>query len=545
MSYTNSPPAPVTVFFSYSHKDERLRDKLATHLSNLQRQDVIKSWHDRKITAGTNWAKEIDDNLDAADIILLLVSADFLNSDYCYEVEMERAIARHKAGEARVIPIILRPVDWKGALFGEFQALPKNARPVTKWSNQDEAFANVAEGVRQAALEMAEELRNKPARSPAATSTLSASSSAKPNLLTALNSSFFTVPLETAMPISEAVQPRPYENPEGAIRVGSEFYIRSSYEERCYEEIQKGGALIRIKSPRNMGKSSLMLRVLAHAEQLGYRTVSLNLDEANKKLFDDLDKYIQWFCASVGKQLGVRVKTEEYWEDIFGANDNCTDYFKKYLLEESDRPLVIAIDNFDQVFKYPDIETDFCGLLRGWHERSRIDPLWENLRFIIVYSLEPYLLKDINQSPFNVGLPVELGEFSAAQVKELVTLHRLNWTNATIEQFMALVGGHPYLVRSALYHIAIGDQTLDDFFRTAPTEAGIYKNHLVSHLRAVEANPALKAAMKMVVSSADPISLNSDDSFKLDSMGLVMRIDNQVRPRCQLYRQYFCDRLGA
>jgi len=152
---------PVNVFFSYSHQDEKLRNGLEVHLSTLQRQKVIKSWHDRKIGAGIEWAQAIDDNLNAADIILLLISADFLASEYCYGLEMERAIARHDAGEARVIPIILRPTDLHGTPFGKLQAFPRDAKPVTRWSNRDEAFVNIAQGIRQAAHEMSQVLRDR------------------------------------------------------------------------------------------------------------------------------------------------------------------------------------------------------------------------------------------------------------------------------------------------------------------------------------------------------------------------------------------------
>ena len=119
------------------------------HLSLLQRQGVIQTWHDRNINAGDDWKQQIDDNLNTATVILLLISADFLASDYCYEIEMQRALERHNAGEARVIPVILRPVDWRGAPFGTLQALPANAKPITLWTNRDEAYANVAQGVRR------------------------------------------------------------------------------------------------------------------------------------------------------------------------------------------------------------------------------------------------------------------------------------------------------------------------------------------------------------------------------------------------------------
>ncbi|AUT01518.1 hypothetical protein CLI64_14595 [Nostoc sp. CENA543] len=146
---------PVKVFFSYSHKDETLRDELATHLSTMKRQGVIEAWHDRAIIAGSNWADAIDDNLNIADIVLLLVSANFLASDYCYDKEMMRAMERHEHKEARVIPIILKPVDWNDTPFSKLQALPKNAKPVTTWANQDEAFLDIATGIRRVAEEIA------------------------------------------------------------------------------------------------------------------------------------------------------------------------------------------------------------------------------------------------------------------------------------------------------------------------------------------------------------------------------------------------------
>lgn len=145
----------LTLFYSYSHKDETLRDELNKHLKLLQRQGIIDAWYDRDITAGTDWAEAIDTHLNTADIILLLISADFLASDYCYETEMQRALERHNHKEARVIPIILRECDWTSAPFGKLQALPiahsAGAKAVTSWNNQDEAFTAIAQGIRRAA----------------------------------------------------------------------------------------------------------------------------------------------------------------------------------------------------------------------------------------------------------------------------------------------------------------------------------------------------------------------------------------------------------
>ena len=151
----SKPSEAVEVFFSYSHKDEELRDELANHLVMLKRQGIISAWHDREISAGTEWANAIDENLDTADLILLLISANFLASDYCFDLELKRAMERHELQEARVVPIILKSVDWSGAPFGKLQALPKNAKPVTTWQNRDEAFLNVAQGIRRTVEEIA------------------------------------------------------------------------------------------------------------------------------------------------------------------------------------------------------------------------------------------------------------------------------------------------------------------------------------------------------------------------------------------------------
>jgi hypothetical protein len=150
-----TPKKAFELFFSYAHKDEGLRDELATHLKMLQRQGVITTWHDRQITAGSEWAGAIDTHLNSAGIILLLISPDFIASDYCYDIELTRAMERHEAGEAIVIPVILRPADWTDAPFGKLQALPKNAHPVTLWPNRDEAWLNVAQGIRKAAGQLA------------------------------------------------------------------------------------------------------------------------------------------------------------------------------------------------------------------------------------------------------------------------------------------------------------------------------------------------------------------------------------------------------
>jgi hypothetical protein len=147
----------ASLFFSYSHADEALRDQLEKHLKILQRQGIIETWHDRRIEAGSELHSEIDDKLRTADIILLLVSSDFLASDYCHEVEMRLSMERHEKGETTVIPVILRPCDWHDTLFGKLMATPRDGKPVTKYADRDEAFLEIEQSIKSVAKKLNKE----------------------------------------------------------------------------------------------------------------------------------------------------------------------------------------------------------------------------------------------------------------------------------------------------------------------------------------------------------------------------------------------------
>lgn len=336
------------------------------------------------------------------------------------------------------------------------------------------------------------------------------------------------------------------ELPEGQVDLASVFYVeRPPIESRCYETILQPGALIRIKAPRQMGKTSLMARILHQAGTLGYRTVPLSFQLADGKVFADLDQFLKWFCMSVCRRLRLPNRITDYWDDIFGSKDNCTAYFEEYLLENITTPLALGLDEVDCVFQHPEIAADFFGLLRAWHEDAKNRDIWKKLRLIVVHSTEVYIPLSINQSPFNVGLPVELPEFTPEQVYELARWHGLDWQDGQVEQLMSMIGGHPFLVRLALYYIRRQDITLDQLLQTAATDAGLYSDHLRGHLWNLQQYPELAAAVAEVVNANHPVRLKSMQAFKLHSVGLVRLQGNEVTPRCDLYRQYFRDRLGV
>lgn len=336
------------------------------------------------------------------------------------------------------------------------------------------------------------------------------------------------------------------ELPGGQVDVASQFYVeRPPIEERCYQTILQPSALIRIKAPRQMGKTSLMAKILHHASCRDYRTVPLTFQLVDKTVFANLDKFLKWFCAYVGRELHIPNQLDDYWDEIFGSKVNCKDYFEKYLLPQIDTPLVLGLDEIDRVFQYPDIAEDFLGLLRAWHEESKRRDIWKKLRLIVVHSTEVYIPMNINQSPFNVGLPVDLPEFNAQQIQDLAVRHNLNWSHREVEKLMAIVGGHPYLVRVALYHISRSDLTLDELKETAVAEAGIYSDHLRRQLWNLEEYPELAQGMREIAAADSPVQLKAIQAFKLDSLGLVKLQGNECVPRCELYRQYFRSHLSA
>lgn len=170
------------------------------------------------------------------------------------------------------------------------------------------------------------------------------------------------------------------EFPSGAVPLHSALYIeRTPVEARTYAEIEQPGSLIRIKAPHQMGKTSLMLRILAHAQEMGMRTVTLNLQQADRKVFSCLDKFLRWFCTNITRQLQLKPKLADYWDEDIGSKVSCTAYLQGYLLSEIDSPLVLALDEVNQIFEYPEIASEFLALLRSWHEEAKVINVWQKI----------------------------------------------------------------------------------------------------------------------------------------------------------------------
>ncbi|BDA76569.1 hypothetical protein CAL7716_107350 (plasmid) [Calothrix sp. PCC 7716] len=330
------------------------------------------------------------------------------------------------------------------------------------------------------------------------------------------------------------------ELPFGQVPLDSPFYIeRYPIEERCYEQIHKPGSLIRIKAPRQMGKTSLLARIIDKSHSQGDCTAILDFQLAAQEIFVNSDKFLRWFCASVGLALNIPNKLSDYWDlaEIVGSSMACKVYFEEYLLPTINQPLTLGLDEVDKVFEYPEIYRDFFGLLRALHEEGKRREIWNKLRLVIVHSTEVYVPLDINQSPFNVGLSVELPEFNSKQILDLAQRHQLDWSETEAEKLMTLVGGHPFLVRLTLYHIANMDVTLTQILQNATSSSSIYADHLRRQSLILQQQPELADAMKDVVHN-NSAKLSTVNKFKLHSIGLVKLQGDGMITRCNLYRQY-------
>lgn len=237
-------------------------------------------------------------------------------------------------------------------------------------------------------------------------------------------------------------QEEPMMEPSGTLSLDSPFYVeRPPIESDCYQNIRHPDALIRVKAPRQMGKSSLLVRILAHAEQQeNCKAVYLSFQEADNNIFRNLDQFLYWFCGIVTQKLELPDKLADNWQGVLGSKSKCDNYFEKFLLTEITNPLVLGLDEVDVIFEHQAIAIDFFGLLRVWHEKGKNEEAWKKLRMVITHSQEVYVPLDMKQSPFNVGIAVELPEFSLEQIRDLAKRYQQAFTDEQMEQLIKLVG---------------------------------------------------------------------------------------------------------
>ena len=348
----------------------------------------------------------------------------------------------------------------------------------------------------------------------------------------------------------EELQPRPPNVPGGQMPLNSVFYIdRPILESLCYEAIGQPGAMINICAPKQMGKTSLMTRILAYAQTIDYYTVSLSLQLPDDEILQNLERFLKWFCARVNKQLSLpnQNQSTDFWDNSLGSKTNTTDYFEDVLFAKCDRPVVIAIDELNHLFAYADIAREFLLLLRTWSEKAKLrvtgDNPWYKLRLVTVYSTEILIPSTIDPSLLNTALVIQLPELTSAQVQDLASRYEQEITEQQIEQLIALLGGHPYRLQLAFYYLKQQTITLEELLENSALATDLYAEHLQQQWWNLQRYPDLLPSFRQIVEQSNHVDCQAKQASQLHKMGLVYLHDSQASLACELFRPFFRDRL--
>ncbi len=299
-----------------------------------------------------------------------------------------------------------------------------------------------------------------------------------------------------------------------SIDIGRFEIPREPQEFKCYETILQPGSFLRIKAPQYMGKTRMLNRVVERVKKKDCQIVVLNFQkELDSTAFGSLEQFLRALCICIHYKLKLPGNLDKYWHNTGGTpNHKMGIYVNDYLFPQINSALILVLEDVDRVFEQR-FAQDFCDLLRGWHGEAQREELWQKLRLVIVHSTDVYASLNINNSPLaNVGETVTLDEFTPQQVKDLVMQYELNWNSNLIEQLMALVGGHPYLINHALKTIVNQSITFEEMLAKAATEEGIYCNHLRRMWGIIQQQPPLKEALRKVVTASHPVRV---DPFSL------------------------------
>ncbi|MDM8527973.1 AAA-like domain-containing protein [Anaerolineales bacterium HSG24] len=334
-------------------------------------------------------------------------------------------------------------------------------------------------------------------------------------------------------------------SPGGTIPSDSVFYItRPPHDKDCWEYLKNHPATITVQAPRQMGKSSMLIRMLdkIKKEQPHHQSVFIGFQGVPRTYISntelDIKLLLQWFCRSIGDELGVEDEVDQRWTGMADDLKKCGDYLTKYILTQIKGSIVLILDNVDRVRSAP-FKDDFFGMLRDWHEKRAYRPEFKRVSLLLSICTEPQLLiDDSNRSPFNVGEKIVLPDFELEQVKQLN--QRYYGPPLEQEQIKALhelLEGHPYLTHLALHKLFYDALTITKLIETSEQYWYIFEDHLQPYWEIIINDPSLKEAIKSVCKNEKP---DRQARLRLEALGLLTWKDGQLVFRNQLYAKYFC-----
>jgi AAA-like domain/TIR domain len=499
---------PVRAFLSYKRNaapDEALAARVLESLAGRGHSVFI----DQKLTIGQEWAQEIENELRESDFLIVFLSEASSRSEMVKgEIEIARRHAA-RAGRPKILPV---RVAFEGSLPYPLNAYLDKIQ-YALWqceSDTERVLEDLLKVLGGGAIAQSEPLQPAPG-------------------------------LGVDLPPAYSA---PLPPPGGALDLDDPWYLERPQDSTVLSLIRERGQTIIIKGPRQMGKSSLLMRAVAAALGAGKRAALLDfqlLDQATK---ESSDLFFRRFAATIAELLDLPDQVDELWDPGVSTPQNCTRYFERHILAKLPQPLTLAIDEADAIFGTR-FSSDFFAMLRSWHN-SRANPTkpaWKRLDIVLVASTEPYMLIDrSNESPFNVGSTSSLSDFPPDQVSELNRLHRSPLSAVEVGQLVTLLYGHPYLTRKAFY-VLKRELTPEELFSKATEDSGPFGDHLRYYLLRLQSKQDLAAALWQVAQGRG--CADEAIAYRLEGAGLVRRQDGKVVPRCRLYADYFRERLHS
>ncbi|MBN1993916.1 MAG: AAA-like domain-containing protein [Anaerolineae bacterium] len=501
--------------------------KLATYLHETLTAHGHEVFIDQTLRTGDAWLEQIDQQIKASDFLIVLLSKESADSEMI-QAEVNRAYEYRKLqGKPHTLPVRLA---YEGLLPYSIAALLNPVQYVV-WQNEADN-KNVAREILAAVKGQLPQ--QKPIQIEPATEANIISEDGRP-----------VADDERIQPPLPEFDPRflaELEVPGGAVKLRDKLYIEREADKHLKREIVKWGATITIRAPRQTGKISLLMRGIREARQSGAKVISLDFQGFGHDQLVSCDVFLREFAETMCHELRLDpADLEKAWRGSLGAQNKLTYFMEDYILPAFEGPIILAMDEADCLLQ-TNFYRDFFGLVRSWHNRRAKYETWEKLNIVLVISTEPYLLiEDVNQSPFNVGLKLELADFNESQMQDLNQRHGLPVAEENFGQFMTLLHGHPYLTRKAFYTLLTERLTWADLIPKAATDNGPFGDHLRRHYWGLRDKPELRAALKQII--RDQCCPDEMSLFRLVKAGLIKGSGDAYTCRCDLYRQYFEEKL--
>jgi hypothetical protein len=331
------------------------------------------------------------------------------------------------------------------------------------------------------------------------------------------------------------------EEPGGSLKLNDRFYIERDSDEKLKRNVAKSGTTITIRASRQTGKSSLLVRGIHHVHASA-GIVYLDLQSIEHGEFESADLFLKYFANAITRKLKMdSAIVEQIWQDKLGPQDKLVKVMEEYVLPHSDRQIILAMDEADKLLSVP-FHSDFFALMRSWHNNRAVDPEWNKLNIVIVIATEPYLLiSNPNQSPFNVGIRLNLEDFNREQVRDLNHRHGDPVKENDLEVFFELLSGHPYLTRKALYLLVSEHWAWENLYKHAADDQGPFADNLRRQLWFIQEDNSLQEALRQVLyqNKCD----NEKALWRLLRAGLIKGLGDRYYCRCGLYDRYFRDHL--